>query len=75
MIRRIHLTEADNYHPSLVSRAGRRRSEDGPAFHALADRQYDGWVSLEVIHAEYTPEMILAETREFLVTVGPARGE
>ena len=74
MIHHVHLNEADGYHPCLVTRPGRRRSEFGPAFRALADQHYDGWVSLEIFHAEDQPEAILAETRAFLDTMVSARG-
>jgi len=66
MIRHVHLNEADGYHVSLARRPRRQHSEYGPAFRALADRRYDGWVSLEIFHAEDPPEIILAETRAFL---------
>lgn len=75
IIRHVHLNEMDGYHPSLASRPGRRRSEYGPAFRALSARQYAGWVSLEIFHAEDPPETILAKTRAFLDTVVSARRE
>ena len=75
MIRHVHLNEADGYHPSLATRPGRLRSEFGPAFRALADQRYDGWISLEIFHAEDQPEVILAETQAFLSTMVFARGE
>ena len=74
MIHHVHLNEADGYHPSLATRPGRRRSEFGPAFRALADQHYDGWVSLEIFHAEDQPEAILAETKAFLDTIVLTRG-
>lgn len=75
MIHHVHLNEADGYHPSLATRPGRRRSEFEPAFRALADQRYDGWVSLEIFHAEDQPEEILAETQAFLDTMVSARGD
>ena len=74
IIHHVHLNEADGYHPSLVRRPGRRRSEFGPAFRALAARGYAGWISLEIFHAAEPPETILAETRAFLESAAPAAG-
>jgi len=74
IIHHVHLNEADGHHPSLVRRPGRRRSEFGAAFRALAACGYAGWISLEIFHAAEPPETILAETRAFLESMGFAAG-
>jgi D-psicose/D-tagatose/L-ribulose 3-epimerase len=66
MIAHVHLNEVDGYHPSLVDRPGRSRSDFSSVFRALAERSYAGWVSLEIFHADLPPEAILAETHAFL---------
>ena len=66
IIRHVHLNEVDGHHPSLVGRPGRARSAYAPAFAALAETGYRGWISLETFHAAESPEAVLAETRAFL---------
>jgi D-psicose/D-tagatose/L-ribulose 3-epimerase len=66
IIRHVHLNEVDGHHPSLVERPGRARSTYAPAFAALADTGYDGWISLETFHTAESPEAVLAEARAFL---------
>jgi len=73
IIRHVHLNETDGYHPSLVARPGRQRSDYRPAFEALSAASYAGWLSLEIFHAEDPPETVLAETRAFLNSAGLAR--
>lgn len=66
IIRHVHLNEVDGYHPSLIERPGRARSDFLPAFRALAKEGYVGWVSLEIFHNAEPPQTVLAETRAFL---------
>jgi hypothetical protein len=58
--------EVDGRHPSPTARPRRALSDFAPAFRALAERQYPGWVSLEIFHADDPPEAILSETRSVL---------
>ena len=66
IIRHVHLNEVDGRHPSPTARPGRAHSDFAPAFRALAERRYPGWVSLEIFHADDPPEAILPETRSVL---------
>jgi D-psicose/D-tagatose/L-ribulose 3-epimerase len=72
LIGHVHLNETDGYHPSLVHRPDRARSDFGPVFRALRARGYAGWVSLEIFHAADPPEVVLAEVRDFLGRMGRA---
>ena len=58
--------EMDGHQPSPTARPGRAHSDFAPAFRALAERQYPGWVSLEIFHADLAPDATLGETRAFL---------
>lgn len=66
LIGHVHLNEVDGYHPSLIERPERARSDFLPTFRALAAGGYAGWVSLEIFHNAEPPQTVLAETRAFL---------
>ena len=60
IIKHVHLNEKDGGYP------GSGNSEFFPAFNALADIGFSGWVSLEVFNQKEPPEVILKSTSRFI---------
>jgi sugar phosphate isomerase/epimerase len=60
VIRHVHLNEVNRSWPGTGS------SDFLPAFKKLAQKGYDGWISLEIFHLPEDPARVLRETREFL---------
>jgi sugar phosphate isomerase/epimerase len=68
MIRHVHLNELNGSYP------GTGNSDFLPAFRALAEISYSGWVSLEVFHVPEDPEKVLSETGRFLDAMQESAG-
>jgi D-psicose/D-tagatose/L-ribulose 3-epimerase len=60
LIRYVHLNELNGSYP------GTGGSDFLPAFRALDELGYDGWVSLEIFHEPEDPEAVLSATMGFL---------
>jgi sugar phosphate isomerase/epimerase len=56
----VHLNEINGSYP------GTGQSDFLPAFRKLAEKGYEGWLSLEIFHVPEDPAKVLKETREFL---------
>jgi sugar phosphate isomerase/epimerase len=56
----VHLNEVNGSYPGTGS------SDFLPAFKKLAEKGYEGWISLEIFHLPDDPELVLVETRRFL---------
>jgi len=61
IIQHIHLNGANGSYPST------KNINFIPAFQKLADKKYNGWISLEIFHKSDNPELILSKTRNFLI--------
>lgn len=60
IIQHVHLNEVDGNYP------GTGKSDFVPAFKVLKERNYSGWVSLEIFHFDDPPEKILASTQQVI---------
>ena len=60
VIRHVHLNEVNGSWPGTGS------SDFLPAFKKLAEKDYAGWISLEIFHLPEDPARVLQETRDFL---------
>jgi len=61
IIEHVHFNEIDGNYP------GSGHSDFLPAFRALRDRDYKGWISLEIFHFTEPPDAILTSTRRVLL--------
>lgn len=61
MIEHVHLNEIDGNYP------GTGNSDFLPAFRALRERDYEGWISLEIFHFTEPPDAILTGTRRVIL--------
>jgi len=60
IFRHVHLNEVNGSYPGTGS------SDFFPAFEKLAEKDYRGWISLEIFHVPEDPGLVLAETKRFL---------
>jgi sugar phosphate isomerase/epimerase len=60
IIRHVHLNEVNRSWPGTGS------SDFLPAFKKLAEKDYRGWISLEIFHLPEDPARVLKETKDFL---------
>ena len=60
LIRYVHLNELNGSYPGTGS------SDFLPAFRALREIGYDGWISLDIFHQPEDPEAALSATMSFL---------
>jgi D-psicose/D-tagatose/L-ribulose 3-epimerase len=60
IIRHVHLNEVNGSYPGTGS------SDFLPAFKKLAQKGYEGWISLEIFHRPDDPAKVLRETKVFL---------
>ena len=63
IIQHVHLNEIDGGYP------GSGNSDFVPAFEALKEINYSGWISLEVFNQTESPETILRETKRVIKTI------
>lgn len=61
IIEHVHLNEIDGNYP------GSGRSDFLPAFKALREREYGGWISLEIFRFIEPPDAILTSTRRMIL--------
>ena len=61
IIQHVHLNGVNRCYPST------KNINFIPAFQKLADKKYNGWISLEIFHKPDNPELILLKTRNFLI--------
>jgi D-psicose/D-tagatose/L-ribulose 3-epimerase len=59
-IRHIHLNDVNGSYPGTAG------SSFEPAFNKLAEKEYNGWISLEIFHQPDDPDMVLSKTKKFL---------
>jgi D-psicose/D-tagatose/L-ribulose 3-epimerase len=60
IIEHVHLNEVDGDYP------GSGNSDFLPTFRALREREYKGWISLEIFHFRESPDTILSSTRRVI---------
>ena len=63
IIQHVHLNGVNGSYPST------KNINFIPAFLKLAQKNYRGWISLEIFHKTDNPELILFKTRNFLIEV------
>jgi sugar phosphate isomerase/epimerase len=56
----VHLNDVNGSYPGTAG------SDFEPAFKKLADKNYRGWISLEIFHQPSDPDIVLSKTKEFL---------
>jgi len=61
IIQHIHLNGVNGSYPST------KNTNFIPAFMKLAQKNYKGWISLEIFHKPKDPDFVLSETRNFLI--------
>jgi D-psicose/D-tagatose/L-ribulose 3-epimerase len=61
IIQHVHLNEVNGSYP------GTGNSDFAPAFMKLAEKEYPGWISLEIFHQPDDPDSVLSKTMQFLV--------
>jgi len=66
VIGHVHLNEVNGSWPGTGS------SDFLPAFRKLGEKEYRGWISLEIFHVPEDPARVLKETREFLLRMEEA---
>lgn len=64
IIEHVHFNEIDGDYP------GSGNSDFLPAFRALRDKNYRGWISLEIFHFTEPPNAILSSTRRVISELG-----
>ena len=63
IIKHVHLNEIDGNYP------GKGRSDFFRTFKALKEKNYNGWVSLEIFHFDDSSEIILSNTKKFILEI------